>query len=334
MELIDRYLHAVEFWLPKKQKKDILAELEGDVKSEIEDREARLGRGLTEAEVGEILKRRGSPLFVANSFKPQRSLIGPVLFPIYTFVLKMVFFFYLIPWAAVWTFMALFVPSFRAAHPGPQLFGTLGSLWQIALAAFAMVTIGFAVAEGYGLPDRMSGKWTPNKLPKIRDVQRIPRSNSIADVVFGLVFLGWWVGILTLPSIHDKDGSHLTLLPGSLWPTFRHGYLIPIAILIAVGIGMGAVNLVRPVWTRLRLGIRAAADAAMAVIAALVLLPRWQGILDKFNVLRHTHPAGLETEIWTAAIDFAVMVSLLVVGLSCLASCIVRIRQIIRWKRA
>jgi hypothetical protein len=334
MELIDRYLHAVGFWLPKKQKKDILAELEGDLKSEIEDRETGLGRGLKEAEIGEILKRRGSPLVVANSFKQQRSLIGPVLFPIYVFVLKMVLFIYLIPWAAVWTFAALFVPSFRAAHPGPELFGTLGTLWQIALSAFAVVTIGFAVAEGSGLAERLSAKWTPGKLPKIRDVQRIPRSNSIADVVFGLAFLGWWLGLVTFPAIHARDGSALALLPGSLWPAFHGGYLVPIAILIAVGIVTGAANLVRPVWTRLRLGIRAAADGVMAVIAAVVLLPRWQGILDKFQTLKHTHGAGLEPQIWTAVIDFTVMVSLLVVGLSGLASCIIRIRRIVRWKRA
>ncbi len=52
MELIDRYLQAVKFWLPKNQKQDIVAELSEDLRSQVEDREAELGRPLNEAEVG------------------------------------------------------------------------------------------------------------------------------------------------------------------------------------------------------------------------------------------------------------------------------------------
>jgi hypothetical protein len=46
MELIERYLQAVKFWLPKRQKDDIIAELSGDIYSQIEEREAALGRAL------------------------------------------------------------------------------------------------------------------------------------------------------------------------------------------------------------------------------------------------------------------------------------------------
>src|SRR5438477_8588362 len=90
MELVDRYLQAVRFWLPKNQKQDIRAELSEDIRSQVEDREAELGRKLNETEVAELLKQRGRPVLVANRFLPQESLIGPVLFPIYVFVLKVV----------------------------------------------------------------------------------------------------------------------------------------------------------------------------------------------------------------------------------------------------
>src|SRR5215813_5090171 len=39
-ELLDRYVHAVGFWLPKKQKADIMAELSEDLRSQIEEKEA------------------------------------------------------------------------------------------------------------------------------------------------------------------------------------------------------------------------------------------------------------------------------------------------------
>jgi len=87
MDLINRYLQAVKFWLPKNQKQDIIAELAEDLRSQIEDREAELGRKLNESEVADLLKQRGRPVLVANRFLPQDSLIGPVLFPIYLFVL-------------------------------------------------------------------------------------------------------------------------------------------------------------------------------------------------------------------------------------------------------
>ncbi len=86
MDLLDRYLQAVKFWLPKEQKQDIIAELSEDLREQVEDREAKLGRKLNESEVAEILKHRGRPVVVANQFRSQQHLIGPVLFPIYLFV--------------------------------------------------------------------------------------------------------------------------------------------------------------------------------------------------------------------------------------------------------
>src|SRR5438309_9276370 len=36
MELLDRYLQAVRFWLPKAQQEDIIAELSSDLRSQID----------------------------------------------------------------------------------------------------------------------------------------------------------------------------------------------------------------------------------------------------------------------------------------------------------
>jgi len=43
MELIDRYLQAVKFWLPKAQKQDIIAELSEDIRSQVERKRRSLG---------------------------------------------------------------------------------------------------------------------------------------------------------------------------------------------------------------------------------------------------------------------------------------------------
>ena len=78
MELIDRYLHAVKFWLPKAQRDDIIAELSEDIRSQIEDKEAELGRKADDGDVAAILKKCGHPLLVAQRYLPQEHLIGPI----------------------------------------------------------------------------------------------------------------------------------------------------------------------------------------------------------------------------------------------------------------
>ena len=82
MELLDRYLQAVKFWLPKSQREDIIAELSEDIRSQLEEKEAELGRKLGESDVEAVLKSLGHPLLIAERYLPtQQYLIGPVLFP-------------------------------------------------------------------------------------------------------------------------------------------------------------------------------------------------------------------------------------------------------------
>src|SRR5262249_2204644 len=83
MDLFHRYFHAVNIRLPKAQKQDIIAELSEDIRSQIDEKEAALGRKLTETEVEAILKQLGRPVMVANRYLPQQYLIGPLLFPVY-----------------------------------------------------------------------------------------------------------------------------------------------------------------------------------------------------------------------------------------------------------
>jgi hypothetical protein len=95
MDLVDRYLKAVENALPAAQRQDILRELSEDIQSEMEDKQNELGRALTEEEQQALLKQRGNPLLPAARYRQDhrslaigRQLIGPVLFPFYVKVLS------------------------------------------------------------------------------------------------------------------------------------------------------------------------------------------------------------------------------------------------------
>src|SRR5450755_1382548 len=113
MELLDRYLQAIEFWLPKGQKKDIIAELSEDIRSQIEEKETELGRKLEDEEVATILKRCGAPLRVALRYQPQRYLIGPTLFPVYRFVLVVLLLGCVVPRSLVWLGFLIDDPAHR-----------------------------------------------------------------------------------------------------------------------------------------------------------------------------------------------------------------------------
>ena len=88
MDMLDRYLQAVRFFLPARQQDDIVRELSENLISQMEDREEELGHPLDEAEQAAILRQHGHPMVVAGRYRSQQQLIGPVFFPLYLFVLK------------------------------------------------------------------------------------------------------------------------------------------------------------------------------------------------------------------------------------------------------
>ena len=180
MELIERYLQGVKFWLPTEQKQDIIAELSDSIYSQVEEQEGALGRKLNDAEVEAILKQRGRPVLVANRYQPQQFLIGPVLFPIYTFVLKMIAVGYLLPWVLIWVAIMTYSPTYRATHGGwPGSIGTAwASLWSTAFFVIGTATVVFAVLEQAQAKNRFLEKWDPRKLPPVRNPNQIKRSNS------------------------------------------------------------------------------------------------------------------------------------------------------------
>ena len=61
MEMIERYLQAVKFALPQAEREDIVKELRDSILSQIEEKEATLGRPLAEDEQAELLEETRQP---------------------------------------------------------------------------------------------------------------------------------------------------------------------------------------------------------------------------------------------------------------------------------
>jgi hypothetical protein len=272
MELTERYLQAVRFWLPRDQSQDIIAELSEDLKSELEEQRGQLGRDLKEHELVELLRRRGDPMQVAQRYLPQRYLIGPALYPLYWFVLKMALYVWAVPWLLVWLGYLIFSPAYRAAPPGLAQVHNLGTLW-ISLVYWAfMVTIGFAVLERRGGLARLGWRWNPHKLPRLAPSDRISRMDSIAGAAWNAIVALWWAGLLKLPALPDVQISPL--------PIVLHYYYWPILAVLFALVVVETINAVRPVWTRRRAVIRVAVGAcAVAVIGGLLALAFMDGLI-------------------------------------------------------
>lgn len=273
MDLLDRYLQAVKFWLPRDQQDDIIAELGEDICSQVEEQESEVGHKLTNSEMEAILKQRGRPLLVAEKYLPNRFLIGPVLFPAYRFVLKLVLACYIVPWVAVWGAFMMLDMSYRIQHSGFGIARDAFTLWVIALNAFTVVTIVFAVLERAKDQSWLFDQWSPGKLPPVRNVEQISRFSSAVELVFGIAFFTfWWLKILT-PTLFDSPGVTIALAPGTrgyLFATFFWCFLL----LGCGNIALSAFNLVRPYWTRARRGVRAGLNFAAAIILLLLAKTR------------------------------------------------------------
>ena len=246
MELIERYLQAVKFWLPKEQKQDIIAELSADIYSQVEERESELGRKLNKAEVEDILKQRGRPVLVANRYQPQQFLIGPVLFPIYTFVLKMIAVGYLLPWVLIWIAIVTYSPTYRAGHGGwPGSIGTAwAGLWSTAFTVIGTATVVFVVLEQVQAKNHFMEKWEPRKLPPVRNPNQIKRFNSIIEIVaVGLFGIVWWLTYFSSRQVFNYPGIRI-VLTSSWWYFFWGFFVVNVA-----NITLSAFNLARPYWT-------------------------------------------------------------------------------------
>jgi hypothetical protein len=316
MEIIDRYLHAVKFWLPKAQRDDIIAELSEDIRSQIEDKEAELGRKADDGDVAAILKKCGHPLLVAQRYLPQEHLIGPSIFPVYSFVLKIIALIYVLPWLVVWLGYVIFSPVYRAHDP----IHSLGILWQGVASMVFAITLAFMFAERFMLKSWAQKDWDPRKLPAVRDSNQIPRFSSILDLTIAIAFIVWWAIHLRFRTVFGFSGATITLAP--VWRYFLCGLLF----VSAVTVGLSAVNLILRCWTRFTACVRLAIDCVGSMLFCWLLKTAILVEIAAPNVLpEKTLAVTNAINIW-ASRTFPAAVVL------CLVIVLVDLRRIIRMK--
>lgn len=249
MELLDRYLQAVRGYLLRSRRDDIVKELGGNILSQMEDREAELGRPLNEAEQAEILKQHGHPLVAAARYRrqPMQQLVGPTLFPLYWYMIEAV----VVMVAAFHLVLAVVL----AIVNGSALQGMVaawGSFWLWALVAVGGLTICFGLIEYFG-GGKITETFDPLELPEIKK-SAPPRGNALAELVMGILFLIAWPVFL-----HSAAPSFARSNPVRLAPAWWY-FEIPMLLSVALGTAAAFASLLRPQYPYLRAALRLMSD--------------------------------------------------------------------------
>jgi hypothetical protein len=260
-DLLDRYLNAVKFWLPKAQQQDILAELAEDLRSQIEEREAALGHPLEEADLVAVLKQRGDPMRVASGYIPEHRLIDPSMLPVYRLVLKIVLLWVLAPLFAI-VFIA---PLFDSARPGTALLQFFTQAWRAGFMVVGMVTVAFALLDRYRA--KWIDKWDPRKLPRVPGAQHTTaRSNDLAGFIFGIAAFVFWAGVMWQRSEFAFSGG-LRIIMAPVWSAI---YWPVLGLTLAWALA-DFFNFLRPARTRVRSWVRLGLDTATVLMAGVLL---------------------------------------------------------------
>lgn len=284
MQLLERYLNAVRFWLPSAQQDDIVAELGDDLRTEIADRESDLGRSLNEDELSAILKRRGDPVRVASQYLDLKPLIGPTLMPVYWFVVKLVALWILVPCFAL---IIGPIEMARSSNPGLAWGATLWNLFMGQVFTFGIITLVFVLVERSDAArrafDKSAAEWDPRTLPslpasKARQSGATPRSTAITEIVTGVINALAVLAFLWSPLEFRFDQVLIAAAP--VWIMLRW----PLLGMGLASVALGWFSLARPFALRERQVIQIVIDAAnLVLIGVLLFAGEWVTLHANFS---------------------------------------------------
>ena len=260
MDLLDRYLNAVRRHLPQAQADDIVAELRDVLLTRQEARAEALGRPLTAAEEGELIRGFGHPLLVAARYWTRQQLIGPEIYPFYVYFTRIT----LGIVAAVMIATGAASVVFGHADPAQVAARTLASMWSALITTVGVLTILFYLLDRYRLGVNLLERWRPENLPPVRVSRPAARWERMVELSVCGLFLLWWLGVIQPPPA--PYGS----LQFGLAPIFRELFW-PITGVIVLDIASAVVALTLAGRGRLAGGLDLATAAANLVVVGLLL---------------------------------------------------------------
>lgn len=179
-EWIDRYVAEISRMLPAGKRADVEAEIRSLMEDELASRPVA-----DEGAALEILRTFGPPAQVALRYGATQYLVGPVLYPIFMKVLRIV----LAVTFVIGVFgLAISLPATGAAREIAQ---SLGSIVMALFQAGGTVVLIFAIIERAqrSSVQKASESWDPRSLAAVEDYDRASTGDLVATMVFTIVAL-------------------------------------------------------------------------------------------------------------------------------------------------
>lgn len=316
-DLVERYVHQVGRYLPRKERAEIEAELRSQIADKLDD---RYETDPTPEEVAAVLADFGPPHQIAASYNSQY-LIGPDLYPFMTMVLR--YGWVLVP--AIVAFLNIFgtLTAQQPVHIGEWLLDTAITVAEATLMFTAVVILVFAFIQRVSAELKKAQEpFNPLNLPEVDDPRAVDRVEEAFGLAFGtviaLVFLYFLrVGGLTLRFDLLDPGEvipvpllWLVLLLASVLAQLVTNALVLLRNRWSVGLMLAQMVLevfgliclyfvvLVPVFTRINPDLINAVEIIVIVLAILALLSRGSKIAALLNygkpsrgrLKSHPHP--------------------------------------------
>lgn len=186
MDMVERYIAAVQRELPEHKRDDIGRELKANLLDQIEALEAKQGV-LQPTDVSNLLLTMGHPRDVAIAYYPPKPLVSASYMRLYLNTLFMVLGVLVV--IAVIKMTGLWLNG-SLSGVIPWLFAVLRSFLESAYFAFTAITVAFAVmSRSQSARDHKPCQWHPEKLPAAQNNWQHIKLDSIFSELATLLFL-------------------------------------------------------------------------------------------------------------------------------------------------
>lgn len=267
MSLIDKYIAEVGKYLPRKNRRDIEAEIRSTLEDMLEERKPA-GAEADDQMVIALLKEYGRPREVAESYTGPRYLIGPRVFPIFELVTKIV--------TVVLFGIALAGLGIGLAQSdvnGLALLQRIGEWaadtvgWMIA--AFGNIVLTFAILERV-LPAKEfeeEEEWNPAELTAEPDPDQVKFGEQISSIVFTaafLIVLNLYPNIIGIGFIDDGQWTYIAPILSDAFFSYLPWINLLGLIQIAICIFLLRRGIWLP-WTRIAYMVYELGNLALAI---------------------------------------------------------------------
>lgn len=165
MDLVQRYVAAVQRELPESKQQEIGRELNANIMDQLDALTEQQGP-LSEADVAAVLKQMGHPRTVAQQFVPPKPLISQGYMPLYKHTLFMVL-------GILFLLQVVTTTSAWLSHDQmgliSYLLGLASGFLNDAMMGFSSITLAFwLMSNSQPQPNSAcESNWQPSKLPKV-----------------------------------------------------------------------------------------------------------------------------------------------------------------------